>query len=726
MSSNIRKNIELRKKLTEKFKAMLDCENSPQKYKQISLRVDKHKFSLGSEQIITNYKEKKIENNDIFNIRQNSVLNNTFTRDFWKNCRTKKKYSLPPNKPCKTLTNFHIGTPNQKYRKSNTKIKIPTTSLYSVTPQKISMKTVPNKRLIFSSPKKFTTIADYLDETQDLIQKLKTVPNADIVKTNSMLIALKNMREMNKKQNYHKKRNKSEMCERNNEKNKSPEIKLTQKLKNFGSPPPSSLVVSHEFDQEFINYKDKLELLLNIDLSAKEPLIICEITKLLLEREYKILWNCAAYESNYSSSLRPFHSSEIEILESFFNSREVNKSQNIQYIDQMLNERFYFSGLRKYQRINMLQNTVLFRLMKNETFVYKKAEISSIFYVIQGKVKIFNENNEYSRIIKFGQIFAEDLFFETKFNNIGYTKHYYDKFSIICVEDNTYILSTPREQFDKIISKELRNELFRKLYTLKKCRLFKEIPIDQLLQMTSRIQIKSCHYWELLQKQNEEPSKCYIISQGLCRAVYELNTVGNQLPKECIRKYMVKPIPPLKFGNTSSKFNENENYLEKYQYKEDEFYKTNNAKGVKMKFKYNIDFGVLKEGDYLCSRIFMKDKPDTEIEHHSNSQLSIYSDTSDVFILIISYEALLALDTKYIVFFINFPRKICKSDVRVKVEENMRFESDRPWKNPEEFNYKIQQAEQWRNYRENVKKDCLLAVINQRKIHKKYLDTGFA
>lgn len=53
--------------------------------------------------------------------------------------------------------------------------------------------------------------------------------------------------------------------------------------------------------------------------------------------------------------------------------------------------------------------------------------------------------------------------------------------------------------------------------------------------------------------------------------------------------------------------------------------------------------------------------------------------------------------------------------MKTKILENMHYEADRPLESLRELERKVGDAEQWRHFRENVRRGCMVDINNRRR-----------
>eukprot|EP00826_Nyctotherus_ovalis_P051968 TRINITY_DN6532_c0_g1_i3.p1 TRINITY_DN6532_c0_g1~~TRINITY_DN6532_c0_g1_i3.p1 ORF type:complete len:145 (+),score=26.94 TRINITY_DN6532_c0_g1_i3:106-540(+) len=91
-------------------------------------------------------------------------------------------------------------------------------------------------------------------------------------------------------------------------------------------------------------------------------------------------------------------------------------------------------------------------------------------------------------------------------------------------------------------------EFYMKLYTIKTCRIFSDIPLPQLLTLALSLKLVNKQYNEVIIRQGKVPKKCYVVAEGLCKLAIDCIETMPSSPSVYARKSQGAQPKALKFG----------------------------------------------------------------------------------------------------------------------------------------------------------------------------------
>ena len=190
--------------------------------------------------------------------------------------------------------------------------------------------------------------------------------------------------------------------------------------------------------------------------------------------------------------------------------------------------------------------------MTADKVVIEAESIADIYVVLRGSVEAYMRNKDTRTLAQLsdGDVFGEELFIESEYNPSGYSRHSYVTMGLK-VTENADLLIIPRASFEEAIYEAMRNELFHKLYFIRMCPLFGDIPTEGLINFASKLPMTLKRYCEVILKQGEVPKKCYIVANGICQSIFECIVTGSAQPSKYVRKSQKSQPKALRFGLTS-------------------------------------------------------------------------------------------------------------------------------------------------------------------------------
>ncbi len=226
-----------------------------------------------------------------------------------------------------------------------------------------------------------------------------------------------------------------------------------------------------------------------------------------------------------------------------------SREADMDYVEQLLRKIKFFEGLSRTQRIRVLRQAT-FRSFRKDEILVEGQTIQDIYIVLHGSVIVFSNTRDFTKRLMDGELFGEELFVESEFNPTGVTKYSYSKFTMKAREDAD-VLVLPRQDFANIVYKDMKDELYHKLYTLKSCALFAYVPVIELVPFAAKLKFEMKHYCEIIVRQSQSPPCCCIVASGVCKVLFELITKGSLTPSKYARRSQQKPERALWFGTTS-------------------------------------------------------------------------------------------------------------------------------------------------------------------------------
>lgn len=266
------------------------------------------------------------------------------------------------------------------------------------------------------------------------------------------------------------------------------------------------------------DYRQKLETLCKMpSFSEYEGAARQELERQAPDRSYGLLKESAQFESNYSSSISPLSETDLQRIRDFFSAPTPSL---LPAIEQLAASRFFLPPMSRAQRRELLIHSSFRQYQKGDRVFDSVSTFPDIIFVLTGSVKVQNTTREFFVKMRRGQTYAEDLFMESESYPTGYTRHYDDRFSATALENSTAVITIPRSVFRELVLRELRAELFRKLYVLKLSRIFRQVSINQLIRLSRRTRFVMKYYWETVQRQETVPACCSVIFRGVCKSTY--------------------------------------------------------------------------------------------------------------------------------------------------------------------------------------------------------------
>eukprot|EP01022_Parablepharisma_sp_SALTPOND_P014143 TRINITY_DN1903_c0_g2_i1.p1 TRINITY_DN1903_c0_g2~~TRINITY_DN1903_c0_g2_i1.p1 ORF type:complete len:674 (-),score=41.81 TRINITY_DN1903_c0_g2_i1:3296-5317(-) len=335
----------------------------------------------------------------------------------------------------------------------------------------------------------------------------------------------------------------------------------------------------------------------------------------------------------------------------------LGKSKNLHHIEQILEKVKFFESFTTAQRLEMLSN-VEYKEFSKDQIIIEASDIQDIYVVLCGAITVYTNTDTNVKRLVGGDIFGEELIVESDHNPTGCVK-YSDTIFGMKVVKSTSVLVFPKSLLADIIYREMQDELYQKLYVMKTCPLFSNIPVVELLNLASRLPMVVKHYCEIIAKQSEIPNKCYIVASGVCKSLFECTVRTSATPSFYARKSHKRPLKALRFGlaefNSSAAFDEHNKISARDNGKDERALNFSYDNQVVCKTRagtmtykshviifqraQQIPFGKIEVGEYFAGRVLLKNT--VALEHHykenpgiipyedaMHSQLTIVSDFS--------------------------------------------------------------------------------------------------
>jgi hypothetical protein len=209
----------------------------------------------------------------------------------------------------------------------------------------------------------------------------------------------------------------------------------------------------------------------------------------------------------------------------------IKSHEDFKTIEEILSKINFFVTLRREERIEIIKEGQLKRYTNTDTINHN----DQIFIILKGKVDVLI-NNKIIKRLSIGNI---------------YTKEYYttgDDSISIEVKANTYTFVINRDKFIEMMHTKLKKEFYLKLYTIKSCSIFIDIPLPQLLIFALNLELTKKQYNEVIIKQGKVPMKCYVVAKGLCRLVVDSIETMPSSPSIYARNSQRNKPKALRFG----------------------------------------------------------------------------------------------------------------------------------------------------------------------------------
>lgn len=256
----------------------------------------------------------------------------------------------------------------------------------------------------------------------------------------------------------------------------------------------------------------------------------------------------------------------------------------------------------------LLYQAAQYKQYKKGEILVKKNEIEDIFVIINGTARVKSSNYQYQKVLKEGDVYADELIISSSVNPSGIMRYSYDIYSIEAKE-TLDIIKISRQDFLRVMKEDAKDSLCKKLYTLKKCTLFKTVPLTELVEFASKGQVVQKRYCKILAKQGEIPKCCFIIINGKCKSVYE-TIIHNEHSPDCKSSAFLQTS--LKFGqnNERSACNDVILFPKNYHSRRNNNLSFHNQiiderKTGEFTFKNQVEFEELGPGDCFCQRVLL-------------------------------------------------------------------------------------------------------------------------
>ena len=213
----------------------------------------------------------------------------------------------------------------------------------------------------------------------------------------------------------------------------------------------------------------------------------------------------------------------------------IKAREHFKNIEQILSKVSFFATLKGKERIEIIKKGYLKHYTSDDTINHDE----QIFVILKGKADVLI-NNEIIKILNVGDLFTKEYY--TTYNNSTT-----DSINIQS-RATTYAFIINRAKFIEIIHTKLKKEFYLKLYTIKSCSIFADIPLSQLLTFSLNLKFTKKQYNEVIIKQGKIPMKCYIVAKGLCRLVVDsVETMASNPSIYARNSQKIKP-KALRFG----------------------------------------------------------------------------------------------------------------------------------------------------------------------------------
>jgi len=327
---------------------------------------------------------------------------------------------------------------------------------------------------------------------------------------------------------------------------KSRKTILTEEFKKLGINRKMTANLYEPCDSPYLKLLEKMR---DFDTDVIFPEVDHTLYLYLNENMYKVLKKEMLMKQSEEIKIISLKNKELNLIKEQYEMKKNGEKMDVDNIEYLLRNIRFCESLRKEQRYKMLESAE-YKIYEKDEEIVECVNINDLYIVLHGIVNVYSNGKELIKILEEGHIFAEELYLESNYNPTGYSKYSCKTILLKTAKKPAEILIIPRETFSDLIYKEMKEELFHKLYTLKKCPLFEEIPIVELINFASNLQLNHKHYCEIIIRQGEVPQKCYIIASGACKSLYENIVKGSSEPSEYARKSQKKQPLALRFGNT--------------------------------------------------------------------------------------------------------------------------------------------------------------------------------
>eukprot|EP00826_Nyctotherus_ovalis_P017528 TRINITY_DN15165_c0_g3_i3.p1 TRINITY_DN15165_c0_g3~~TRINITY_DN15165_c0_g3_i3.p1 ORF type:complete len:527 (+),score=54.79 TRINITY_DN15165_c0_g3_i3:29-1609(+) len=170
---------------------------------------------------------------------------------------------------------------------------------------------------------------------------------------------------------------------------------------------------------------------------------------------------------------------------------------------QILTKISFFETIEQLQ-IDLLRISYYKSFAKGEAI----AEIENVYIILNGEVAVYS-NSKIVRKLHNGELFDVRLA-ECEQGTLK-----------LVARCGTSLLIIAREELEEVIYKYEENELYSRLYAVKSCSLFAEVPLSDLFVFALKLKTVIKKFGEIVVKKGDIQTKCYIIAAGTCKSYIE-------------------------------------------------------------------------------------------------------------------------------------------------------------------------------------------------------------
>ena len=185
-----------------------------------------------------------------------------------------------------------------------------------------------------------------------------------------------------------------------------------------------------------------------------------------------------------------------------------------------------------------------YKTYQNDQETAAGIEIDDLYLVIYGRVTIYKDRIKARKLIE-GCIFEKNYFVELTRDPIEPKRPI--NFTLKAKKD-TMLLIITKDDFYNVIYNHMRDELHHKLYTLRSCNIFIDVKTKDLIDLASNLSLVTKTYNEVIVKQWQKLTKCYIVAKGVCKSVIDRINNVSTIPSVYARRSELPPQKALLFG----------------------------------------------------------------------------------------------------------------------------------------------------------------------------------